>query len=186
MRVLLIMGLVPHVLSTSAVDACTIQDAMCAHTKDRSLMQLNSKRSSQTDLNSENTPTTLPPPLNPACVGGWVKRSLSCSHAAQGNGGRYYGYGTEAQCQEKCDENTACKGFSYQKEEEKCFFFVTKACEAGNSEHPTLPCTDVWCNYDKCSNGAGLIQSQTDLNSENTPTTLPPNYNPACIGGWVK
>eukprot|EP00931_Biecheleriopsis_adriatica_P015108 TRINITY_DN11741_c0_g1_i4.p1 TRINITY_DN11741_c0_g1~~TRINITY_DN11741_c0_g1_i4.p1 ORF type:complete len:829 (-),score=157.69 TRINITY_DN11741_c0_g1_i4:75-2528(-) len=82
-------------------------------------------------------------------VNGWAKRSRTCSHAFQGNKGRYSKVGTVLECQRVCDRDVQCKGFSFRKADKTCFFFVTKACGAGSALAGDTTCSEDWCNYDK-------------------------------------
>jgi len=79
----------------------------------------------------------------------WESRTASCTHADQGNEGRYSTSGTVLECADACDANAKCKGFSYKVADSQCFNFVTKACEAGEAVAGLESCEDDWCNYNK-------------------------------------
>lgn len=88
---------------------------------------------------------------NDPCVDGWVKRSSTCLHAAQGNEGRTSQGGLElADCKSQCDDNGNCKGFSYRTDGKVCFWFITRKCDAGQAVPGDAACATAWCNYDKC------------------------------------
>ena len=116
-----------------------------------------------------------PPPPNKHqhCSNGWEKRSQSCRHTVQqGNGGRETKEPeTIVECMEWCEQNVllpGCKGFSFRNithtAGKMCFFFV-QPCEAGDSQPANTPCTEDWCNYDRCTppppEGTGFVSAPT-------------------------